>query len=201
MPLASQVDTSAAGHVEARHGSGAGDAGLASSAAPAATRLHDDVLGLAPRREGLLLHVRDVALRERPGRVPHRVVAHGVGHVPRAERAHRGALPRGHDGVVGREEAEQVGLGAPGAAAVARGAEHRVGAAAEQRQVGELGGERRVLVVHLVLAAVRGPGRTVPDRRVYRHRLRREIPAHARVPDHLPDRCVIDVESACTSIP
>jgi hypothetical protein len=168
---------------------GAG-ADLASArAAASGAGPHDDGLGLAPGREGLPLLVRVVALGERPVRVPHGVVAHRVRHPARPEGAHGRALPRRHDGgvVVGRHEPEEVLL-VP---------EHRiVGAGADDDQPGEVGRERRVLVVDLVLAPVRGPRGPVPDGGVHRHRLRREVAAHVRVPDHLPDRRVVDVEAA-----
>jgi hypothetical protein len=186
---------SAACHVSASLGSGSG---AASPAAAPRTLLHDDGLGLAPRGEGRTLLVRVVALRERPGRIPHSVVAHRVRHVARPERAHVSALLRRHHGVVGRhepEEAAALGALAAGTAVAAREAERRVDAAAAQGEVGELGHERRVLVVDLVLAPVRGPGGAVPDGSVHRHRLRREVAAHARVPDHLTDRRVVDVEA------
>jgi hypothetical protein len=137
-------------------------------------------------------HARDggealggVAL-EHGRRVPPPVVAVGVGHVAAPERRHGPALPRVH-----RREASRV----------ARGGDNGVvDGAALHDEVGELGHERRVIVVGAVPPAQRGPGGAVPDGGVQRHGLRRERRAHGRSPHHLPDRGRVHVESAVTGI-
>ena len=117
-------------------------------------------------------------------RVPPPVVAVGVGHVAAPERRHR----RGrHDGL-GR-----LLLLVPARRGVFDG--ERVDGAAVEDEVGELGDERRVPVVHPVAPAERGPRRAVPDCGVHRHRLRRERRPHRRRPHHLPDRRLVHVES------
>jgi hypothetical protein len=128
------------------------------------------------------------ALRQRDG-VPPPVVAVGVGGVGAPERRHGRALLRGH----GERARAQAQARAARRHGVVGGG---VDGAALDGEVGELGHERRVLVVDAVPAAQRGPRGAVPDRGVQGHGLGRERRAHGRRPHHLPDRGLVDVETA-----
>jgi hypothetical protein len=143
-----------------------------------------------PRREERRGLRADAALRQRRG-VPEAVVAVAVRHVARPERLHRGT-PRGRHR--GSSVAVRVVV-----AASRRARRGGAGRAAAEREVGELGDVGRVLVVHLVASPRGGPAGAVPDGGVQRHGLGRELRAHGLRPHHLPDRRVVDVESAgCT---
>jgi hypothetical protein len=148
------------------------------SPAAASARRRPRVAGREERR-GLRA---DGALRQRQW-VPEAVVAVAVRHVPRAERLHRRPLR-------GRHRVRH-----PSARRCVAGCGAADGAAAE-REVRELGDVGRVLVVHLVAAPRGGPAGAVPDGGVQRHGLGRELRAHGLCPHHLPDRCLVDVESA-----
>lgn len=143
-----------------------------------------------PRREERRGLRADAALRQRRG-VPEAVVAVAVRHVPRPERLH-GRTPRGRN-----RGSVAIGIIVAGTARRrARRSASGADRAAAEREVGELGDVGRVLVVHLVAAPRGGPAGAVPDGGVQRHGLGWELCAHGLRPHHLPDRCVVDVESA-----
>lgn len=169
------------------------DGGVRAAAHPAAPTVPTQSRPRVPRREERRGLRADAALRQRRG-VPEAVVAVAVRHVPRPERLHRRTPLGRHRG--------RVAVGIVVVAGTARRRARRgaggggADRAAAEREVGELGNVWRVLVVHLVAAARGGPAGAVPDGGVQRHWLGRELCAHGLRPHHLPDRCVVDVESA-----